>query len=257
MKKIIPTLLLCAFANWSYSAEYEVTADGWDNYGSILKFGVTERNGKVNVKYLEQIASRMVGRQGSRDEFREHEIQVKVLPQVIEFLKKAISEQAMPSNNVQYRLNSIRRDWVKYNFSSERLCFDQNSNVSVSLPWGDSAKNNWRALVDEKIGISNATGGPYWIFGFSLALGEKDGADYCVKVKDPDTAKMLKFKMTEFRSSSPVSVIIDSKVIERDVHNAYGQITFIARTKPVHVKFVTASNGVLYETDDVIAVSRY
>lgn len=259
MLKIIPMLLLCAFASQSYADELEVTAEGWDNYGAILKFGVSEPKNKVNTKYIEAIAYDMTRQRNyNRDEFFENEIKNNVKPKVVATLKQLVSEQAMPSNKVQYKLSSFN-SYPKYDFSSERLCFSQLTNISIKYPWGNGGNNtgwneknwaadNWRALINSKIGLSNATHEQFWLVGFQPAILNKDGSEYCIKVKDQATAKMLKDGIKQRK----VIAIIDANIIEKEVGKRFGELVFAALTKPTHAKITsTATNEVLYETDDV------
>ncbi|MDP2805811.1 MAG: hypothetical protein Q8O24_07690, partial [Gallionellaceae bacterium] len=216
MLKIIPMFLLCAFASQSYAATLEVTAEGWDNYGAILKFGVSEpknKKNKINMEYIESIASSMIQR-GRRDEFLEHEIQNNVRPKVVATLKQLVSEQAMPGNKVQYKLSSFRSS--NYDFSSERLCFDQNSNdeSAASFPW-DNTESNWRDLINSKIGLSVATHEPNWLFGFGGWIRNEGGSTYCIKVKDTVAAKMLKGEFAQRK----VIAIINAKIVDKKVVN--------------------------------------
>jgi hypothetical protein len=192
-----------------------------------------------------------------RDEFFENEIKNNVKPKVVATLKQLVSEQAMPSNKVQYQLRSFNR-YPKYDFSSERLCFSQNSNISIKYPWGNAGNNaeknwaadNWRALINSKIGLSNATHERFWLVGFQPAIINKDGSEYCIKVKDQATAKMLKSRFQE----NKVVAVIDANITEKDIGKRFGELVFAAFTKQTHAKIIsTETNETLYETDDVIA----
>lgn len=267
MLKIVFTFWLCAFASQSYAEDFEVTAEGWDNYGAILKFGVSEPKNKINMKYIESIASDMTRSLNYRgDEFFDQEIKNNVKPKVVATLKQLVSEQAMPSNKVQYTLRSFReryREKSSYDFSSERLCFDLiGGYMSVKYPWGDGgsskydgneinwAADGWRILINSKIGLSNATHEHLWLTGFKPAIINKDGSEYCIKVKDQAIAKMLKSKFNEDK----VIAVIDANIIGKEVGDRFGAYVFAAITKQTHAKIISKeTNETLYETDDVIA----
>lgn len=252
MFKFIVKILLCFLASQSYSAELEITAEGWNNYGSILKFGVTDNRGKIDAKYIERIASSMVQSRGRRDEFLDHEIQNIVRPKTIGVLKSLLPEQQMPGKKVQYTLRSFIGNGIEYEFKTGYLCFYQASNISISNPW-DNSFPSWHSLIDSKMEFSNAVKESNWLTGFrGNFIHEKNRNTYCIKVSNTNTAKMLKNDLAQYYTGKKVIAIIDADIVGKDVYTRFGDYLFTAITKPTNVRIVsTQSNETLYETNDV------
>lgn len=249
MKKILVVAILFISSSLVYAADLNITAAGWDNYGSILRLLTYNKQG-IDEKILNDIVNK-ISQDCTNDEFEVERIK-SLRFEIYSKLKNIIQKQEFPSDQIIYRMNSFRDNWVKYDFSTKRLCFDQVSNSSVNMPW-QGMEYKWRIELNSEINLDKKLMKKDWSTGFDANIYNKDGSTYCIKVENQDKAKELK-SLFDYKSAIKPAAIIDAKIIDLKITYRFGEPRINALTKAMNVKIINSyTNETLYETTDVIA----
>lgn len=248
MRIFIIALALLVSSSQVFAAE--ITADGWNDYGSILRL-LTYKKGAFDEKILSDIAEKMTYYSGN-DEFKREEVR-SLKPGIKATLKKLALSKPYPGDQVTYTMTNFRDNHVEYHFGTKRLCFDEPTSMNGNGPEGPWSSKDyaWKNEIDREFDYSGKRGKTDWSIGFEGNIYNQAGDKYCIKVEDLKKAKELK-GLWAFGKEKPIA-IIDAKITDTKVSYRFSIPRINGLTTVTKVKLLDrVTREVIYETSDVM-----